>query len=141
VRLSDLRASAGLAALAAALLASAPGPAAAQLVPRLVDYPVAQTSACAEDLSTHLVERHRVTYTGGVRRDDVEVYSAPGCSAEALLFTISVARASNATTITPTAAGVAFLTTRCSGHDWHTGVAQDVSSDPCQFIAPTLGSL
>lgn len=124
----------------AASLAAIPRSSPAQLVPRLVDYPVAQTNACVVDRSTHLAER-RVGYPKSSRREDVQVYAESGCGAASLLFTISVASMPAATTITPTAGGVAFLNDRCAQYAWRAGVAQDVTSDPCTFVAPVLGSL
>lgn len=111
------------AGILAAALAAYPGSAPAQLVPRLVDYPVTHTSACAVDQSTHLVEQHSVTFVQRVRRDDFRVFAAPGCRDGSLLFTVT------------------FLDGRCANYSWAAGVARDVAVDPCAFATRTLGSL
>ena len=130
-------------ALLAAALASLPSPAPAQIVPRLVDYPVTRTSACAIDPSTQLAERHSVTVDEGGRRDRLEVFGDAGCAHDALLFTLDYRRAAQLSTaaMTPTERGVGFLQARCTNHAWRAGETLDVTQAPCSFVLPTLSSL
>ena len=130
-------------ALLAAALSSLPSPAPAQIVPRLVDYPVTRTSACATDASTQLAERHSVTVDDRGRHDELQVFAAKGCSQDALLFTLDYHRAAqlSTATMTPTARGVGFLQERCTNYAWHAGETLDVTQAPCSFVLPTLGSL
>ena len=108
-----------LAALAIALFGAGSRPAAAQMVPRLVDYPV--TAACVTDTHTGLAQE-RIA-------NRIAVFSVAGCPANALLYTVSTAH--GRTTVTPTALGVAFLAESCAQYPWTAGSAQDVSASGC----------
>jgi hypothetical protein len=124
MRKIDLRAAAGLAALAVTLFSAAPGR--AQMVPRLVDYPV-YNAACVTDPHTGLAQQR--TADGRI-----QVFSLQGCPANALLYTVAVGRAADGsakTSVTPTGLGVSFLAESCSQYSWAAGAAQDVSASGC----------
>jgi hypothetical protein len=134
------RSPAALALFGALFMAASPLPAPAQLVPRLVDYPVTRSSACTPDGATGFSEIHRVTYAGGQREDALLVFNAPNCPGGALLFTVSM-RPPRDLAVTPTAAGSALLHDRCASYDWKAGVEQAVSQNDCALVAPVLAVL
>lgn len=109
-----------LAALALAAAALAPAAAPAQLVPRLVEYPVA--AACQAAPQGALATQER----GG----SVRVFASANCAPDTLLFTIAPNRTQPAArTITPTALGVAALARRCSNYAWQAGTPQTIAGD------------
>ena len=116
-----------LAALLSAVLAGA-RPAAAQLVPRLVDYPVVRVAACSPDPAGGV---SRQVVTNGPQRS-VRVYASPVCEPATLLFTI-VRGTSGSNSIVPTQSGAAFLADRCGEYAWQPGIAQDVT-DRCKVL-------
>ena len=112
------------AAVALSALAAAPVPGAAQIVPRLVDYPVYAVPACQLTPGSALA----------TRRDGsaVAVYPASkGCDSNALLFTVKTQPNGASRTITPTTLGVATLAQSCGQYEWKAGTPQDVSAGDC----------
>ncbi|MBV8490261.1 MAG: hypothetical protein JO199_07010 [Candidatus Eremiobacteraeota bacterium] len=120
------------AATLVAALAAGSAPAAAQLVPRLVEYPVVHASACHAGPEAGLASR-RVASGGSSPR--TEVYSGSACAREALLFTVSEH------TVTPTQLGASFLNRQCGDVVWTANAPADIAAAGCSAITVLVAQI